>query len=84
MSKVEFEEYCVKMLKGSTVLFGDVESFFIEELVEAIFEKQANEDYDIKKVFEELREWYDVPLYNIIADAQIIYNLYNIYFKDEE
>ena len=84
MTKVDFKDYCVKMLKDSTVLFGDVESFFIEELVEAIFEKQANEDYDIKKVFEELREWYEVPLYNIIAVAQIIYNLYNYYFKDEE
>ena len=65
-------------------MFGDVESFFIEELVEAIFEKQENEDYDIKKVFEELREWYEVPLYNIVAVAQIIYNLYDYYFSKKK
>ena len=83
MTKVDFKDYCIMALKDSTSLCEFVEKSFIEELVETIMEKKINNNQDITKDFEMLKEKYCVTEMNILLLANIVYNLYGYYFSKE-
>ena len=84
MTKVDFKDYCIMALKDSTSFCEFVEKCFIEELVETIMEKKINNNRDITKDFEMLKEKYCAPEMNILLLANIVYNLYDYYFSKKK